>query len=114
MSKYDNLWAPPTPEEKAAYNAKAIISSVQTSLFCALRQPLRHNAGRMAWALIRLVTPEHRDHDDAKAGLSALHPERRAALVRAISRSKTSKRATPEWVELLSDIESVLSGLPHP
>ena len=56
-----NAFDPIAPEDLGP----PVFTTVQASLFNRLRSTRGKNAGNLAWLLVRLAQPDHREHDDA-------------------------------------------------
>lgn len=66
--------------------------SVQASLFNRLRKQHGKNAGNLAWLLVRLAQPDHREHDEACAMIVARDSASLSALLSTVSTARDAAR----------------------
>ncbi len=53
------------PPDFSRSTATAVATSVQCSLYQRLRKSHGNRAGALAWLLVRLAQPDHREHEEA-------------------------------------------------
>lgn len=69
-----------------------VYTTVQASLFNRLRKSHGKNAGNLAWLLVRLAQPDHREHDEACQMILARDTAALAALSASVGEARTAAR----------------------
>lgn len=87
----------------------AVAQSVQSSLWQRLKPAYRDRAGDLAWLLVRLGQPSHREHDEAVTAIMLRPASELAALSSAVGAAPRSPRSA-DASALVAAILEVLSA----
>ena len=85
----------------------AVAQSVQSSLWQRLKPKYRDRAGDLAWLLVRLAQPEHREHDEACEAIMARSSEDLADLLSVVCAAPRAPR-NPSAAAMVRDVASVI------
>jgi hypothetical protein len=110
MSKYDDAFAPPSPEELSASQARSAVSSLQTSLYQRLRGRYMGRSGSVGWTLIRASQATHPDREAARAALARLPASELAELLLVARRARDAAR-NDAWRKAAAAVVAVLTEL---
>lgn len=89
--------------------AGAVAQSVQSSLWQRLKPTYRDRAGDLAWLLVRLGQPSHREHDEAIETIMGRPASELAALSSVVAAPSRARR-NADASALVAAILEVLSA----
>lgn len=82
-------------------------TTVQASLFNRLRKSHGKNAGNLAWLLVRLAQPDHREHEDAIALILERDAASLAALLSIVGAARAAARPPGARAMLAAIVEAL-------
>ncbi len=95
------------PPDFSSSRATAAATSAQCSLYQRLRKSHGNRAGALAWLLVRLAQPDHREHEEACEAVMAQSPADLTALL-AVVRVACGAARAPGARDILVAISTVL------